>query len=261
MKQFDPANEKIEQAHVELKEANSESELIPSPSHRPLADPPKELPITEHADMMATKPWIRHQQKNSLASGPLENPNTYAGFWRRLAANAVDLLISNAILATLINVFFVVYAMTQAELLKELPAVLLYLTALVLGNPVNLFLFIGLGPLTIPIGLIVCPDPSRDYLQIFLLSTLVWWCLPLVDWNYHAIMESSRKQATFGKMLLRIHVSDANGQPITLLRAYARYISKLISGLTLLAGFIAIGLTGKKQGFHDKIARTFILKD
>jgi uncharacterized RDD family membrane protein YckC len=75
---------------------------------------------------------------------------------------------------------------------------------------------------------------------------------------YFTIMESSSKQATVGKMAVGIKVGDARGQRISWANALGRYFAKILSGLILLIGFIMVGFDSKKQGLHDKLAKTFV---
>jgi uncharacterized RDD family membrane protein YckC len=76
---------------------------------------------------------------------------------------------------------------------------------------------------------------------------------------YYALMESSSKQATLGKMALRIIVTDRDGRRISFGRAVGRYFAKIISGLILCIGFLMIAFTQKKQGLHDMIADTLVV--
>lgn len=75
---------------------------------------------------------------------------------------------------------------------------------------------------------------------------------------YYAIMESSVRQATLGKMAVGIKVGDQNGNRISFANALGRYFSKIISGLILYIGFMMVGWDDRKQGLHDKIAGTFV---
>jgi uncharacterized RDD family membrane protein YckC len=78
-------------------------------------------------------------------------------------------------------------------------------------------------------------------------------------WLYYAIMESSPRQATLGKMALGIIVTDNKGNRISFGRATGRYFAKIISTLILLIGFIMIAFTKRKQGLHDMIAETLVV--
>jgi uncharacterized RDD family membrane protein YckC len=80
----------------------------------------------------------------------------------------------------------------------------------------------------------------------------------LVPWIYYALLESSRNQATLGKMALRIQVADLHGNQITFARATLRHFSKFLSLFLLCTGFICIHYTKHKQGLHDVIAACLV---
>lgn len=77
---------------------------------------------------------------------------------------------------------------------------------------------------------------------------------------YFVLMESSAKQATLGKMALGLVVVDVDGNRISFLRALGRYFAKILSGIILLIGYIMVGFTERKQGLHDMIASTLVVK-
>jgi uncharacterized RDD family membrane protein YckC len=78
--------------------------------------------------------------------------------------------------------------------------------------------------------------------------------LILVPWLYYAILESSKNQATLGKIAVRIAVTDLHGSRITFSRATLRFFAKVLSIITFFIGFIIIAFTRQKQGLHDIIA-------
>lgn len=82
----------------------------------------------------------------------------------------------------------------------------------------------------------------------------------LVTWFYYALMQSSARQATVGKMALSIKVTDVNGDRLTFARASLRYFSKILSGLFMMIGYIMAGFTEKKQALHDMIANTYVVR-
>ena len=65
---------------------------------------------------------------------------------------------------------------------------------------------------------------------------------------------------TPGKMLFGLRVVQASGQPMTVGVAFLRTVGYLISGLFFWLGFLWIAFDGKKQGWHDKIAATVVLR-
>lgn len=81
----------------------------------------------------------------------------------------------------------------------------------------------------------------------------------VIAWVYSALMHSSPRQATLGKMALNIVVTDMSGNPISLVRATGRYFALYLSAIILLVGFIMIATTPKKQGLHDKVTETLVV--
>jgi uncharacterized RDD family membrane protein YckC len=92
-------------------------------------------------------------------------------------------------------------------------------------------------------------------------GNLLWYSVPLtVNWLYRAIMESSNKQATIGKLLLKVRVADLAGNRISFWRATVRHFSKMISSSILLTGFLMAGWTKKKQALHDKVSGCLVIR-
>ncbi len=83
----------------------------------------------------------------------------------------------------------------------------------------------------------------------------------IASWLYYALMESSHKQATIGKIVLGISVTDLSGNRISFGRATGRYFAKIISGVLLSIGYIMAAFTAKKQTLHDIIASTLVIKN
>jgi serine/threonine protein kinase len=95
----------------------------------------------------------------------------------------------------------------------------------------------------------------------------------LVNWLYHAILESSARQATFGEALFHLRIARTNGKRISLLQATIRHFAKLLSGV-LLIDLARIGINCCRQGFssraflevlsqpaHDKLSGCLVLDE
>jgi uncharacterized RDD family membrane protein YckC len=82
----------------------------------------------------------------------------------------------------------------------------------------------------------------------------------VVGWLYFALQESSAAQATLGKRLLGIRVTDTLGNRLTFGRATGRHFGKIVSGLILGIGYIMAGFTEKKQALHDIMAETLVTR-
>lgn len=153
---------------------------------------------------------------------------SYAGFWKRVVAYLIDSMVMY-IPCTLLELPFGVRA--AQEKLQQQTA------SLNPGDPAALHAL------------------SEFYVSIwpyFLIATLAWWI-------YSALCESSRWQATVGKLAIGIRVTDLNGGRISFPRAAGRYAGKFLSAMILLMGFLMVAFTERKQGLHDMMANTLVL--
>jgi uncharacterized RDD family membrane protein YckC len=80
------------------------------------------------------------------------------------------------------------------------------------------------------------------------------------SWLYEAFMESSSYQATLGKMIFGMKVTDLNGNRISFERATGRHFAKFLSAIILCIGYIMVGFSDRKQGLHDLLAGTLVTK-
>ncbi|MEA5527802.1 RDD family protein, partial [Nodularia spumigena] len=92
---------------------------------------------------------------------------------------------------------------------------------------------------------------------------LIGWIIP--TWLYFALLESSVKQATLGKMVCKIVVHDLKGKRISFWRATGRFLVKAFFTLLTLIGFGLIDLifvlfNKDKRSLHDILAGTLVSK-
>lgn len=90
------------------------------------------------------------------------------------------------------------------------------------------------------------------------LSNIIIIC---IFWLYYAFLESSSNKASIGKMVVGLKVTDEKGKQISFARATGRYFGKYISVFLFFIGLIMIAFTKKKQGLHDLMSKTLVLKD
>lgn len=81
----------------------------------------------------------------------------------------------------------------------------------------------------------------------------------LIPWLYFAAMESSRTQASVGKLVFGLRVVGMDGQRLSFVRASSRFLGKILSVLSLGFGFVMVGVTHRKQALHDVMGRCLVL--
>jgi uncharacterized RDD family membrane protein YckC len=160
-------------------------------------------------------------------------PIPYAGFWLRFVASFVDGLI-------LCIPFWIVVV-------------------------VLISVFGGFGVLIHRIPRDSHPADPREVMALmapfFLAFFLGWLVFIILQWLYFAAMESSPRQATFGKSVMSLRVTDSEGQRISFGHATGRFFAKLVSGMVPLGiGYIMAGFTERKQALHDLIAGTLVFR-
>ena len=101
----------------------------------------------------------------------------------------------------------------------------------------------------------------QDLLNSFLRPTPAGYLvLLLLLWIYYAAFEASPWQATPGKKLLKLYVTDFFGRSITFQRASFHSIGRMILEMTLWVGYIPAALTEKKQALHDIVSGCLVLR-
>lgn len=157
-----------------------------------------------------------------------------AGFWLRLAAAFLDLLILLVPLAVFVS-FLSLALHSSNEFLNLHP---------------------GQSPAEI----------RRHFGPHFVAWSMAFFAL--CSALYFALFESSRWRATLGKRAFSLYVADSAGAPISFLQALARFgfgrflLHIPVVGFYYLCGdLLTIAFTPKNQSFHDLIARTQVLRE
>ena len=65
---------------------------------------------------------------------------------------------------------------------------------------------------------------------------------------------------TLGMRVLNIKVIRTDGSSLTILQAFIRYVGLFVSILCLFIGVIWAAFDPNKQGWHDKIASTYVVR-
>lgn len=88
-----------------------------------------------------------------------------------------------------------------------------------------------------------------------------WWLVwLLIPWLYFALCESSRWQATPGKLALGLRVTDEYGRRIGFAHATGRFFGKFLSGFILDIGYLLAAWTERKQALHDLMAGCCVVR-
>ena len=121
--------------------------------------------------------------------------------------------------------------------------------------------YILLTVVTLPLSMIINVmgvSSGNEGVQVAL--TLVVMLLSMViSIGYYAGFHASRGGATLGKMAVGIKVVRGNGERISFLRAFCRYLATIVSSLILMIGFIMAAFTERKQALHDMMCDTLVV--
>ncbi len=83
----------------------------------------------------------------------------------------------------------------------------------------------------------------------------------IIAWLYFASFESTNKQATFGKQIIKIKVVALdNNSKISFINATGRHFAKYISTLTIFIGWLMPFWNKKHQTLHDILSKTIIIR-
>lgn len=109
--------------------------------------------------------------------------------------------------------------------------------------------------LMIPIALIIVPLSSSDTL-----AAIAAILAMVVMFGYFVVMHASAWQATVGKRVLGVKVTDLAGNRIGIGRSLVRLLGAFVSSLILGLGYLMAGVTQRKQALHDMIASTLVVR-
>lgn len=120
-----------------------------------------------------------------------------------------------------------------------------------------LIVFAGWLIVAVALALILNGDQQR------LVPVLAFWFLFLAPARIACaiVQESSVKQATWGKRLVGIKVSDEQGLRISRKTSAARNLAKILSTLCGFLGYLLGFFNARHQCLHDSVARTLVIKD
>lgn len=163
----------------------------------------------------------------------------YGGFWKRFLAHLIDQILLGFISSVILIPIIIVFGygiFSQFNHIDDLE----FKNVSFQPNDLNHFSFAEIS---------------------MLISAILFFALIsiIISWLYYSLMESSKKQATVGKMLLNLQVTDLSGNRISFGRATGRYFAKILSGLFLGIGYLLMLFSARKQTLHDMISGCIII--
>lgn len=153
----------------------------------------------------------------------------YAGFWMRFVAYLIDGIILSCVQFILVMPVLAIFGIGIASKAQELES----------GDEAAAMGFVA------------------TFMAFIVLYQIVFYVLQTL---YHSLMESSKFQGSVGKLALGLKVTDVDGNKVEFGKALVRNLGKIVSGYILLIGYIMAAFTDKKQGLHDMIASTLVVK-
>ncbi len=160
-----------------------------------------------------------------------------AGFWKRYVAYFIDIVLLYIVVEILSTVYFSFQAYSQSGLLRDL------LDSLNAASERG----------ETPDPFVIMKSMEAILLPSLIFSSVAYFILAGI---YFSWMESSPHQATLGKRLLAIKVTDINGGPVTLPQAIGRYLATTLSWISLNLGHALAAWTPQRRALHDYVAGT-----
>ena len=84
--------------------------------------------------------------------------------------------------------------------------------------------------------------------------------LGIIYFTYFWSASSMWPGQTVGDKLLNLRVIKTDGTDLTIVQAFIRYVGLFVSFLVIFIGVIWVAFDPNKQGWHDKIAGTYVIK-
>jgi uncharacterized RDD family membrane protein YckC len=77
---------------------------------------------------------------------------------------------------------------------------------------------------------------------------------------YNSAFEATRLQGSIGKTICKLKVVNAVGERVSFGTALGRNFAKILSSMVCGMGFFSVLWDKNKQGWHDHLAKTFIIR-
>lgn len=126
------------------------------------------------------------------------------------------------------------------------------LVALILDNAIVFLILLAMG---VSMATVVATVGMEG-----MIGVVAWLVVTFVPFLYWPVLESSPWQATIGKRVMGLEVTDLDGNRLSFLRAFLRSLAKIISSIPLGIGFLIAAFTARKQALHDIIVKTLVVR-
>jgi uncharacterized RDD family membrane protein YckC len=162
----------------------------------------------------------------------------YGGFWLRFGAYLIDGIIVGIPIGIITTIIFAAFLGTSDAVMSSF------------SDPA----YMDSGEMTEAEAM----DFFGRYIGALLLTLLISTVIAVA---YYAGLHASKWQATIGKKLVGLKVTDLRGNRISFWRALGRYFAMAFLSGILLIGFILAAFTERKQALHDMIAGTVVVRN
>jgi uncharacterized RDD family membrane protein YckC len=131
-----------------------------------------------------------------------------------------------------------------------------FLAAVIDGLLIGVMTFV----LTVAIGMLAIfttsfdPNNASPFDRLIILGGLI------VSIVYY-VSAWAKSGQTLGKSVTGMKIVGRDGAPPSWGQALLRYVGYIISGLVFSLGFIWVAFDSKRQGWHDKIAGTYVVNE
>jgi uncharacterized RDD family membrane protein YckC len=238
IKKKEVALEKIEDSTAEMERQMGSAKEKVEPPQKPIKPPiqtpsppapPKIAPPIKTPDIPQKKydfkPSIEEQyhKEEIVEMKPIKNKP--AGFWIRLLAYFIDILILDFI-------YFIIFCLIIGPYL------------LIKGQS------------------IIVKDLDQVLSPLFIFLLMLSMIISLIIGIYYVVGGPAKRGGTPGKRILGLKIYTINGAtPIGWQISFKRFLGYIVSALCLYIGFIMIAFRADKRGLHDLIAKTVVVKE
>jgi len=165
-----------------------------------------------------------------------EGQMKYAGFWIRFCAYLIDYIILSIPLWIITTIIFLIFLSTS-----DVFYYMMYDSTYMYRELTN--------------------EEAISFMVSYYSALLIMIIINFIGAvAYFGGLHASKWQATIGKKIFGLKVTDMSGNRISFWKAVGRYAAMAFLSGIFLIGYIMAAFTDKKQSLHDIIASTIVIK-